>query len=202
MLENKIWRTNPNIKESQYLSLLNQNTINKIDNKINEIRKLLIEIGKRFTNTEIKKYTQELYDIVKIITSSHESRVTYYCKLSNELRLIVSNIINTKKNQKSRFEENKLLIEIKYKRKSHYIAHDDDYHYGLKDIEFMFGNIGDYYKPILAKQSFYDKKTSTFNHQEYVCRGTRESSQLLDDYLDKVQPHLIQLIHEKQVNEL
>ena len=202
MLENKIWRTNPNIKESQYLSLLNQNTINKIDNKINEIRKLLIEIGKRFTNTEIKKYTQELYDIVKIITSSHESRVTYYCKLSNELRLIVSNIINTKKNQKSRFEENKLLIEIKYKRKSHYIAHDDDYHYGLKDTEFMFGNIGDYYKPILAKQSFYDKKTSTFNHQEYVCRGTRESSQLLHDYLDKVQPHLIQLIHEKQVNEL
>ena len=202
MLENKIWRTNPNIKESQYLSLLNQNTINKIDNKINEIRKLLIEIGKRFTNTEIKKYTQELYDIVKIITSSHESRVTYYCKLSNELRLIVSNIINTKKNQKSRFEENKLLIEIKYKRKSHYIAHDDDYHYGLKGIEFMFGNIGDYYKPILAKQSFYDKKTSTFNHQEYVCRGTRESSQLLHDYLDKVQPHLIQLIHEKQVNEL
>ena len=188
MLKNQIWRTNPNIKESQYLSLLNQNTTNKIDNKINEIRKLLIEIGKRFTNTEIKKYTQELYDIVKIITSSHESRVTYYCKLSNELRLIVSNIINTKKNQKSRFEENKLLIEIKYKRKSHYIAHDDDYHYGLKDIEFMFGNIDDYYKPILAKQSFYDKKTSTFNHQEYVCRITRESSQLLDDYLDKVQP--------------
>ena len=66
----------------------------------------------------------------------------------------------------------------------------------------MFGNIGDYYKPILAKQSFYDKKTSTFNHQEYVCRETRESSQLLHDYLDKVKPHLIQLIHEKQVNEL
>ena len=60
MLENKIWRTNPNIKESQYLSLLNQNTTNKIDNKINEIRKLLIEIRKWFTNTEIKKYTQEL----------------------------------------------------------------------------------------------------------------------------------------------
>ena len=39
-------RTNPNIKESQYLSLLNQNTTNKIDNKINEIRKLLIEIRK------------------------------------------------------------------------------------------------------------------------------------------------------------
>ena len=96
----------------------------------------------------------------------------------------------------------KLSIEIKYKRKSHYIAHDDYYYYGLKDLEFMFGNIDDYYKPILAKQSFYDKKTSTFNHQEYVCRGTRESSQLLHDYLDKVQPHLIQLIHEKQVNEL
>ena len=200
-------RTNPNIKESQYLSLLNQNTTNKIDNKINEIIKLLIEVGKRFTNTEIKKYTQELYDIVKIITSSHENTVTYYSKLSNELRLIASNIINTKKIKKADLKRiddylDKLLIEIKYKRKSHYIAHDDDYHYGLKDLEFMFGNIDEYYKPILAKQSFYDKKTSNFNHQDYVCRGTRESSQFLDDYLVKVQPHLNQLIHEKQVNEL
>ena len=35
-----------------------------------------------------------------------------------------------------------------------------------------------------------------------VCRGTTESSQSIDDYLDKVQPHLVQLIKEKQVNEL
>ena len=52
-----------------------------------------------------------------------------------------------------------------------------------------------------ARQSFYDKNTSTLKHQEY-CRGTRESSQSIDDYLDKVQPHLVQLIKEKQVNEL
>ena len=43
-----------------------------------------------------------------------------------------------------------ILTDIQYKRKSKYIAYDDDYYYGLKDLEYMFGDIDDYYKPILA----------------------------------------------------
>ena len=201
-------RSQSNVKESQYLSFLNQNTTNQIDNKINEIRKLLIQIRKRFTNKEITKYTQELYDIVKMLNSSHENRARYYSKLSNELKSLFNKIVNNRNIKKKTDLKkildhlDKLLWNIKYKRKSHYITHDDDYHYGLKDLEKIFGDIDDYYKPFLATQSFYHKNPSTLNHQEYVCRETRESSQSIDDYLDKVQPHLVQLSKEKQVNEL
>ena len=87
-------KSQSNVKESQYLSFLNQNPTNKIDHKINEIRKLLIEIGKRFTNKEITKYTKELYDIVKMLNSSHENRGRYYSKLSNELRSLFNSIVN------------------------------------------------------------------------------------------------------------
>ena len=100
-------RSQSNVKESQYLSLLNQNTTNEIDNKINEIRKLLIEIGKRFTNKEITKYTQELYDIVKMLNSSHENRARYYSKLSNELKSLFNKIVNNRNiKKKNRFKEN------------------------------------------------------------------------------------------------
>ena len=39
-------RSQSNVKEPQYLSFPNQNTSNEINNKINEIRKRLVEIGK------------------------------------------------------------------------------------------------------------------------------------------------------------
>ena len=94
-------RSQSNVKESQYFSFLNQNTTNEIDNKINEIRKLLIQIRKRFTNKEITKYTQELYDIVKMLNSSHENRARYYSKLSNELKSLFNNIANNRKIKKA-----------------------------------------------------------------------------------------------------
>ena len=39
-------RSQSNVEESQYSSLLNQNIANAIENKRNKIRKLLIEIRK------------------------------------------------------------------------------------------------------------------------------------------------------------
>ena len=143
-----------------------------------------------------------------MLNSSHENRARYYSKLSNELKSLFNKIVNNRNIKKKTDLKkildhlDKLLWNIKYKRKSHYIAHDDDHHYGLKDLEKIFGDIDDYYKPVLATQSFYHKNPSTLNHQEYVCRETRESSQSIDDYLDKVQPHLVQLSKEKPVNEL
>ena len=155
-------RSQSNVKESQYLSLLNQNKTNEIDNKINEIRNPLIEIGMRFTNKEITKYTQELYDIVKMLNSSHENRARYYSELSNELKSLFNNIVNNRKIKKSDLKKisdhlDKLLVNIKYKRKSHYIAHDDYYYYGLKDLEDIFGDIDDYYKPFQLDNHFMKK---------------------------------------------
>ena len=138
-----------------------------------------------------------------MINLSYENRVKYHSKLSNELKSLFNNMINNRKIKKADLKRisnclDKILIETKYKRKSHYIAHDD-YYYGLKDLEYIFGDIDDYYKPILARKSFYEKNTGIFNHQEYVYRGTSENTMSINSYLDKVQP---QLIKEKQVNEL
>ena len=40
----------------------------------------------------------------------------------------------------------------------------------------------------MAKQSFYDENTGTFNHQVYVCRETSENSMQIQWYQNKVQP--------------
>ena len=60
----------------------------------------------------------------------------------------------------------------------------------------MYGDIDDYYKPILAGESFDS------SHQYYVCRGTKDNNEYIDTYIDNVTPHLKQLIKEKQVNDL
>ena len=76
-------RSNPNIKESKYLEHINKKTTSTTEEKVNEIKKTLIEIGKILTNKEIKKYSKDIHDIIKIITSPHEERVRYYPILSN-----------------------------------------------------------------------------------------------------------------------
>ena len=58
----------------------------------------------------------------------------------------------------------------------------------------MLGNIdgADYYKPILAKESFKG------NCQYYQIRGDRDSKLSLKQYLCKITPELVELINEKK----
>ena len=74
-------KSQPNIKESQYLSLSNEKPSNEIDNKINEIKIVLIEYDNKLTNREITKFKKDLYDIKKMINSSHDIRTTHYTSL-------------------------------------------------------------------------------------------------------------------------
>ena len=61
-------------------------------------------------------------------------------------------------------------------------------------IEYTFGDLDDYYKPILAA-SFND------NYQMYACRGDENRDMDIDMYLDKVRPYLIALIDEKELSD-
>ena len=45
-------RSNSNVKESKYLEHLNENLVTNTEEKVNEIRTNLIEIGKIITNKE------------------------------------------------------------------------------------------------------------------------------------------------------
>ena len=125
-------RSNNNVKESKYLEHLNENLVTNTEEKVNEIRTNMIEIGKTITYKEIKKYSKDVSDIIKLITSPHEERVKYYPKLSNSVKSLLNNAIKNRKIKKRDMNKindylDSISNNIQYKRKSKYIAHDEHY---------------------------------------------------------------------------
>ena len=94
-------RSNVNVKESKYLEHLNSNLTNVTENKVNEIRKQLIEIGKTLSNRQIKTYSKDIYDIINFISIPHEQRVKAFSKLSDSVKSLFENAIQNKKIKKT-----------------------------------------------------------------------------------------------------
>ena len=92
-------------------------------------------------------------------------------------------------------ELTRILLDLKYKRKHIGSAYNSTDYCGLKDLEYTFGDLDDYYKPILAKESFND------NYQMYTCRGNKNRHMDIHMYLDKVRPYLTTLINEKKISD-
>ena len=175
-------RSNANVKESKYLDHLNSNLTNVTEDKVNKIRKQLIEIGKTLSNRQIKTYSKDLQDIINFISIPHEQRGNAFSKLSDSVKSLLKNTIPNKKIKEADINKineclHSISDDIQYKRKAQYTAHDDDDYYGLKDLEYMYGDLDDYYKPILVGQSFNG------NHEWCVCRGTKERDEYLDTLL-------------------
>ena len=72
---------------------------------------------------------------------------------------------------------------------------DDLYYYGIRDIERLFdkANEEDYYKPILVKSSFKGI------YKYYESRGDRDKNLLVKQYLNKITPHLYDLINDHRI---
>ena len=100
------------------------------------------------------------------------------------------------KTQKRRLLEelNNILLDLEFKKKHINTAFDSSSSCDLKDLEYTFGDLDDYYIPILAKESFGG------NYQMYTCRGDEERNMYITYYLNKIKPHLVALIDEKKVN--
>ena len=64
---------------------------------------------------------------------------------------------------------------------------------GITDIEFLYSNPNDYYRPILAKHAFYG------NYEFYTCRGGKNKELQTNQYIDIIIPYLAELIDEKKV---
>ena len=92
-------------------------------------------------------------------------------------------------------ELSKILLDLQYKRKYISFAYDSNDYYGLKDLEYTFGDLDDYYKPILATESFNS------NYQMYTCRGDQDRDMDIDMHLDKVRPYLIAPIDKKKKSD-
>ena len=84
----------------------------------------------------------------------------------------------------------KLVSNLNDKEKySPYDRDDFDYH-GIRDIENLFYEFSKegYYKPILVKSSFKS------NYKYYESRGDKENILSVKQYLNKITPHLYDLI--------
>ena len=78
---------------------------------------------------------------------------------------------------------------------SPYDCDDFDY-YGIRDIENLFYEFvkEDYYKPILVKSSFKG------NYKYYESRGDKEKRLSVKQYLNKITPHLYDLINDHMIS--
>ena len=61
-------------------------------------------------------------------------------------------------------ELNNILLDLEFKKKYINNAFDSSSYYDLKDLEYTFGDLDDYYKPILAKENFNG------SYQLFTCR--------------------------------
>ena len=134
-------RSEPVINEEKYLSYLNNGSNNDIVNKINEISMQLCEVSPYMNNKALKDIKKRLHPIKKLI------KIT-------------------------RSEKNKLLkglnsisVDLKFEGKKMISDYRDDNYANIDDIEYMFGDIDDYCKPVLTRSLFNN------GYQRYHFRG-------------------------------
>ena len=145
--------------------------VNEIDSKIDEIRKHIIKLGMMFDKSDRINIKKRLNEIDK-----------------------KTSINRTEKNKLLK-KLNKISLDLEYERKYISSAYDSDDYYKLKALEYLFGDLDDYYKPILAKESFNS------NYQLYTCRGDKNRNMDINMYLDKIRPYVIALIDEKKITD-
>ena len=92
-------------------------------------------------------------------------------------------------------ELNKIATSLKFKRKNIISDYRDNNFVNIEDIEYIFGDLDDYYKPILVQGIFNN------NYQRYYCRGDPKRQMSIDTYLDKLIPYIKILINENKTTE-
>ena len=68
----------------------------------------------------------------------------------------------------------------------------DDNYANINDIEYIFGDIDDYYRPVLTGLLFDG------GYQRYHFRGDKLRNMSVKSYLDKIIPYLKMLIDENK----
>ena len=97
-------------------------------------------------------------------------------------------------------ENDEYLRELvrNFNNKEKYSPYDcDDFdYYGIRDIENLFYEFvkEDYQKPILVKSSFKG------NYKYYESRGDKEKRLSVKQYLNKITPHLYDLINDHMIS--
>ena len=154
-------------KENEYLNHLQAEPNNEIKSMIIKIRKFITKLGMLRNKSERNNIRKRLNEIDRKRPNRRQKR-----RLLDELT--------------------KIFNDLKFKKTHTKNVFDSSSYYGLKDLENTFGNLDDYHKPVLAKDSFDG------NYQMYTCRGDKEKAMYRTEYLEKVKPYLITLIDDKK----
>ena len=165
-----ILRSEKNFHENNYLNYIRNNANDEIKRKIIIIRIQLAGLDNIITKQyreSIKKYLHTVENMVNVTDTDKD-------KINNRLL--------------------KIIFDLNERNKSRHIDYDDQNYYGIKDIEHLYINPDDYYKTILAKQSFDN------NCRFYICRGDKNKELSLKQYINKVIPYLGDLINKKKDN--
>ena len=161
-------RTQKHHKETEYLNHLQSDPVNEIKSMIIKIKKFIIELGMLLNKSDRNIIRNRLNEIDK--------------KTS----------INRTEKRRLLDELTKTFNDLTFKKEHINSAFDISNYYGLKDLEYTLGDLYDYYKPVLAKESFDG------NYQMYTCRGDKGGNICINEYLEKIKPYLIALINGKK----
>ena len=141
------------------------------DVKISDIRRILNRLKDILPKRYRKEIKEKLYEI------KHNKNMSEAEKEENDEYL------------------RKLVRILNNKEKYGLYDRDDFDYYGIRDIENLFDEVSeeDYYKPILVKSSFKG------NYKYYESRGDKEKRLSVKQYLNKIRPHLYDLINDHKI---
>ena len=158
------------LKSKQSIAELFNN--NLYDNEISDIRRILSRLRDILPKKDRKEIKDKLYEI------EHQRNISEAEKEENDEYL------------------RKLVRILNNKEKYGLYDRDDFDYYGIRDIENLFDEVSkeDYYKPILVKSSFKG------NYKYYESRGDKEKRLSVKQYLNKITPHLYDLINDHMIS--
>ena len=129
-----------------YISCLNKHTNNDIHNEISKIRLQLFDVSPYLNKKAQYDIRKRLYDIEKLTK------------------------INRSEKNKLLKDLNSISTDLKFKKRNMIRDYRDNDYANIDDTEYVFGDIDNYYQPILASSLFNN------GYQRYHFRG---DSQLL-----------------------
>ena len=113
-------RSEKSHKEDNYLKFITKDTTNEIHNKINDIRKVLVNVSQYLKKQKLKQIRERLKEIEK------KTRI----KRSEK-----TNLLN---------ELTKISTDLKFERKNMLSDYNDDNYANLQDIDYLFDDLDDY----------------------------------------------------------
>ena len=160
-------RSEPIINEKKYSNVKN----NEIHIKINDVRLQLFRVSSYINKKVLNNIRKRLYDIKNITKIDRPLKN----RLLKELNSISTNL---------KFVEKLMISDYR----------DDNYE-NINDIKYIFGDIDDYYIPILTS-SLFDG-----GYRRYRFRGDNNRNMSVESYFSKIIPYLRMLIDQNKVHQ-